>query len=98
MAGISFVLLMIISLSCMSYMGVDTLLFLISPPVDLLNNTVNNIITLYAVDTLCNIDDWGLFCCHQTDFTHKYICIYTKISHFRYLLKNVHNCCFISYI
>lgn len=48
----------------------------IFPPVDLLNNKC--VIILYAVDTLCNNNCRVMFCCHQTEFTHKYICIYTK--------------------
>lgn len=61
----------------------------------LLNNTVRRV--LYAVDTLCNDDCRVLFCYHQTEFTHKYICIYTKKTPpFLYLLKNVHYSCFIS--
>lgn len=69
---------------------------MISPPVDLLNN--NCPIILYAVDTLGNNHCWVLFYCHQTEFTHNYICIYTKTPHFLYVLKNVHCSCFISYI
>lgn len=80
--GYSFVLLMIISLSPTAYRVLILCSFMISLPVDLLINTVNCVITLYAVDTLCNNNCWVLFCCHQTEFTHKYICIYTKTTHF----------------
>lgn len=41
---------------------------------------------------------WVLFCCHQTEYIHKYICIYTKTPHFLYILNNVHYSGFISYI
>lgn len=68
-----------------SYSPVRVLLlcsFMRSVLVDLLNNTVHCVITWYAVDTLCNNNCWVLFCCHQTEIAHKYICIYTKTTHF----------------
>lgn len=100
-AGISFVLPMIISVSPTVLQWVTILpSFTILSLLPLTSWTIlSNVLLLCMLWIhLCNNDCWVLFCCHQTEFTHKYICIYTKNPHFVYLLKNVHYSCFISYI